>query len=102
MSNVEMYQDAWSAELYHYQQTTGGGRDVPLWLELAERIRLDRAVLPLAGPVRQTPAIARRGIKFNIPLDLRTPGYSDCSLAGRRSSTLSCSDSRPRKELRVR
>jgi len=26
-----------------------------------------------------TPYIAKRGIKFNIPLDLRTPSYSDCS-----------------------
>ncbi len=25
------------------------------------------------------PHIAQRGIKFNIPLDLRTPSYSDCS-----------------------
>jgi hypothetical protein len=25
------------------------------------------------------PYIARRGIKFNLPLDLRTPSYSDCS-----------------------
>ncbi|NLH16761.1 MAG: hypothetical protein GX455_09285, partial [Phycisphaerae bacterium] len=25
------------------------------------------------------PYIAKRGIKFNIPLDLRTPSYSDCS-----------------------
>lgn len=28
------------------------------------------------------PHIAQRGIKFNIPLDLRTPSYTDCSDAG--------------------
>lgn len=28
--------------------------------------------------VEKTPHIAQRGIKFNIPLDLRTPSYSDC------------------------
>ena len=38
------------------------------WAELAEVQDADHA-----------PAILRRGIKFNSPLDLRTPSYSDNS-----------------------
>jgi hypothetical protein len=47
-------------------------------LELAETVRIEGS---LAG-VRDrqvNPAIANRGIKFNIPLDARTPSYSDDS-----------------------
>ena len=44
-------------------------------LEVAEWLRLGLPVQEL----RRSPFIARRGIKFNIPLDLRTPSYSDCS-----------------------
>ncbi len=46
-------------------------------LEVAEAIRLGT----LAGlkPGERTPYIAQRGLKFNIPLDLRTPSYSDNS-----------------------
>ena len=44
-------------------------------LDVAEAIRLDTvAKLP---PAEHKPFIAQRGIKFNIPLDLRTPSYSD-------------------------
>ena len=44
-------------------------------LDLAEAIRLNT----LAGlaDAEHTPHIANRGIKFNIPLDARTPSYSD-------------------------
>jgi len=44
-------------------------------LEVAGRLRLG---LPLLD-YRCSPFIKQRGIKFNIPLDLRTPSYSDCS-----------------------
>lgn len=50
-------------------------------LELAEAARIDGHL----GNVieRQvTPFIAQRGIKFNIPLDARTPSYSDDSTSG--------------------
>src|SRR5690349_19103901 len=49
-------------------------------LDVAEAVRL--------GSIRQTrdsdhsPHIAQRGIKFNIPLDRRTPSYSDHSDSG--------------------
>ncbi|MCX5673421.1 MAG: carbohydrate-binding family 6 protein, partial [Planctomycetota bacterium] len=45
-------------------------------LDLAETIRLEKG---LTGAADKTaaPAIARRGIKFNIPLDARTPSYDD-------------------------
>lgn len=44
-------------------------------LEIAEAIR--QGSLPLISHSLQSPRIARRGIKFNIPLDLRSPSYSD-------------------------
>jgi hypothetical protein len=44
-------------------------------LEVSETIRL-KGLAALATVDRQ-PYIARRGIKFNIPLDARTPSYSD-------------------------
>ena len=46
-------------------------------LEVAEALKLGTA----AGLKNSTnsPHIPRRGIKFNIPLDLRTPSYTDCS-----------------------
>ena len=45
-------------------------------LDLAETLRLEKGV---AGVTDKTaaPAIERRGIKFNIPLDARTPSYDD-------------------------
>jgi hypothetical protein len=45
-------------------------------LDLAETLRLGKG---LAGAADKTaaPAIACRGIKFNIPLDARTPSYDD-------------------------
>ncbi len=46
-------------------------------LDLAEAIRL--GMLAGLGDSDHTPHIERRGIKFNIPLDLRTPSYSDSS-----------------------
>ncbi len=46
-------------------------------LEVAEAIRL--GTLEALTSERRQPFIARRGIKFNIPLDLRTPSYSDNS-----------------------
>jgi hypothetical protein len=44
-------------------------------LDLAEDIRLD--TLSNLQESDHTPFISRRGIKFNIPLDARTPSYSD-------------------------
>jgi len=45
-------------------------------LALAEMIRLEKD-LPGDASADCAPAIARRGIKFNIPLDARTPSYDD-------------------------
>jgi hypothetical protein len=44
-------------------------------LDIAEAIRL--GTLAEIKDADHTPHIARRGIKFNIPLDARTPSYSD-------------------------
>ena len=45
-------------------------------LALAEMIRLEKG-LPGDASIVCAPAIGRRGIKFNIPLDARTPSYDD-------------------------
>jgi hypothetical protein len=46
-------------------------------LDIAEAIRT--GMLDALKDSDHTPHIAQRGIKFNLPLDLRTPSYSDCS-----------------------
>jgi hypothetical protein len=46
-------------------------------LDVAEAIRT--GTLDTLADSEHKPHIARRGIKFNIPLDLRTPSYSDCA-----------------------
>lgn len=46
-------------------------------LDIAEAIRL--GTLDLLRDSAHSPHIAQRGIKFNIPLDLRTPSYTDPS-----------------------
>ncbi len=49
-------------------------------LDVAEAIRT--GTLDSLKDSDHKPHIAQRGIKFNIPLDLRTPSYTDCSDAG--------------------
>ncbi len=46
-------------------------------LDVAEAIRI--GTLDALKDSDHKPHIAKRGIKFNIPLDLRTPSYTDCS-----------------------
>ena len=46
-------------------------------LDVAEAVRLGTLAELRVG--EHKPHIAQRGIKFNIPLDLRTPSYTDCS-----------------------
>ncbi len=46
-------------------------------LELAERIDINE--LDFSEPIVQSPYMNMRGTKFNIPLDVRTPSYSDVS-----------------------
>ena len=46
-------------------------------LDIAEALRT--GMFDALKDSDHTPHIARRGIKFNIPLDLRTPSYTDCS-----------------------
>jgi hypothetical protein len=48
-------------------------------LDLAEAVRL--GTLDQLGDSDKSPHIERRGIKFNAPLDLRTPSYSDNATA---------------------
>ena len=46
-------------------------------LDVAEAIRL--GTVADIKPEEHRPFVAQRGIKFNVPLDLRTPSYSDSS-----------------------
>jgi hypothetical protein len=46
-------------------------------LDIAEAIR--NGTLDSIQDSEHKPHIAKRGIKFNIPLDLRTPSYTDCA-----------------------
>lgn len=52
-------------------------------LELAEQIRLYG--LEGVKDTRKNPYMELRGVKFNIPLDARTPSYSDLSDAGQKN-----------------
>ncbi len=46
-------------------------------LDLSERIRFEKKLPDLSTPIEEKPFIKERGIKFNIPLDIRTPSYQD-------------------------
>lgn len=46
-------------------------------LVLAERIRLEKNIPNFDHPLLGEPYIKNRGLKFNIPLDIRTPSYQD-------------------------
>ncbi len=52
-------------------------------LDLAEAVRLGTLAELRDGD--HSPYVARRGIKFNIPLDVRTPSYSDSSDAAQQN-----------------
>ncbi len=53
-------------------------------LDVAEGLHLGPAAMRRAlEPRVRRPLVVRRGIKFNIPLDLRTPSYGDGSTAAR-------------------
>lgn len=55
----------------------GGGPGGVMYggLELAEQVRIGG--LAAVQPLQREPYVAMRGTKFNIPLDVRTPSYSD-------------------------
>jgi hypothetical protein len=46
-------------------------------LVLAELIRLEKNIPNFDHPLLGEPYIKNRGLKFNIPLDIRTPSYQD-------------------------
>jgi len=49
-------------------------------LELADSVKIDGSLINVNDKQRN-PNLAVRGIKFNIPLDARTPSYADNSMA---------------------
>jgi len=60
-------------------RVVGGGAPGALYggLDVAEALRLGTTAS--LKPALHSPHVAQRGIKLNIPLDLRTPSYSDSS-----------------------
>ena len=60
-------------------RVVGGGAPGAMYggLDVAEALRLGTTAS--LAPGLHAPHIAQRGIKFNIPLDLRTPSYTDGS-----------------------
>lgn len=46
-------------------------------LELAELINIDQKIPSLEKALTGKPYIKQRGLKFNVPLDIRTPSYQD-------------------------
>jgi hypothetical protein len=54
-------------------------------LDLAERIRFSKTIPDLNQPIIETPYIKQRGLKFNIPLDIRTPSYQDAGDAAQQN-----------------
>lgn len=60
-----------------YFTVRGGGAGGVMYggLELAEQIRLEG--LESVTAMQRTPHFGMRGVKFNVPLDVRTPSYSD-------------------------
>lgn len=68
---------------------TGGDEAGAMYggLDIAEALRLGPVAMDrLLAPRIHSPHIRRRGIKFNIPLDLRTPGYGDNSTSARENT----------------
>ena len=53
-------------------------------MHLAEAVRIHQG-LDAVRPTRQEPYLPRRGIKFNIPLDVRTPSYDDTGDAAQKN-----------------
>ncbi|MGI9175235.1 MAG: carbohydrate-binding family 6 protein [Rhodothermales bacterium] len=64
----------------------GGGEAGLMYagFDLAERIRMGADVGSLPA-IEQAPFVEKRGIKFNIPLDARTPSYDDTGDAAQRN-----------------
>jgi hypothetical protein len=58
---------------------TGGDAPGEMYggLDIAEGVRLGTLSELVSDPRLHTPHILNRGIKFNVPLDFRTPTYSD-------------------------
>jgi hypothetical protein len=46
-------------------------------LEVAERLRIEPRGLVAIGDLDRQPHLRERGVKFNVPLDARSPSYSD-------------------------
>ena len=68
--------------------TISGGDETGLMyggLELAELIRMNKGIPDLSQPVSGSPYIEQRGLKFNIPLDIRTPSYQDAGDAAQQN-----------------
>lgn len=54
-------------------------------LELAELISFQKGFPDIKNPIVNKPYIKERGLKFNIPLDIRTPSYQDAGDAAQQN-----------------
>ena len=77
---------ALGAQAYRFERgaegtvtVTGGDATGEMYggLDLAESLRIGTLATLVADARVHTPRVANRGLKFNIPLDYRTPTYSD-------------------------
>ncbi|MEM9261752.1 MAG: hypothetical protein AAGA62_19075, partial [Bacteroidota bacterium] len=84
LSEKELAKQAYQIEVWGNEISVRGGDERGLLyggLEVAEQIEL-------YGKVKNTKGkafLAKRGIKFNIPLDARTPGYDDTGDAAQKN-----------------
>ena len=76
LDSAELESEAYYIKVQGIQVTVTGGDGKGLLyggLEVAEQLQLNQKVVSTSGK----PFLPKRGIKFNIPLDARTPGYDD-------------------------
>ncbi|WP_157493607.1 hypothetical protein [Draconibacterium sediminis] len=73
-------EQAYTIQKKNRKIVVSGGDDIGLMyggLELAEIIAVEDRIPELAETISGKPHIKKRGLKFNIPLDIRTPSYQD-------------------------
>lgn len=81
-------EQSYSIQLKGDQIIVRGGDETGLMyggLELAEMIRVGENPAEADKPVEGKPYIKKRGLKFNIPLDIRTPSYQDAGDAAQKN-----------------
>lgn len=84
IDSTKLKTEAYEIKVQGTQVTVTGGDGKGLLyggLEVAEQLQLNKEVSNTQGE----PFLPKRGIKFNIPLDARTPGYDDTGDAAQKN-----------------